>query len=399
VRSSYLDILSAPWALDFVRQHEKSDVSRLLLNPPPDSQGHIRLLVDQITSRRKAEKKLPNWYQHPEIVLPPPLSIEQSSSETVAHYKQQLVAGGRLVDLTGGLGVDCLTLATNFEEATYVERDPLLCELLEHNAKVLGSDVSVVNGLSEEFLASYPQEQFPSTTFYLDPARRADDNRKVVLLEDCEPDATELIPKILNMGGQALLKTSPLLDISAVLQTLSGLSEIHVVSVKNEVKEVLYLFAPGTKPDPTVTAVNLETAEPPFTFRRVEEDQSTANTALGLDSAVYLYEPNAALLKAGAFKLISERSALQTLDVHTHLYVANELVSDFPGRSFQLHGLLDKKSMTKLRGHTVHVVSRNHPLSVKEIRKRYKLKEGGVEYVIAARLGGKPIFLHAKPYP
>ncbi|MEM9328859.1 MAG: hypothetical protein AAGA85_24555 [Bacteroidota bacterium] len=391
-----LTILTSDWARQFVLDHERSDINKLLLNPPPEAQGHINLLVDQITSRRKAIKKLRTWYNHPGIIWPPPLSIEQSSSEEAATYKKQLITGQRLIDLTGGMGIDCMALSERFKETVYVECSEWLCTLMRHNAKVFDKDIRVQGTDAMEFLSDLDLSDLQDTTFYIDPARR-NEHKKVVLLEDCEPDVTSIIPKLVAAGSQVLLKTSPLLDITAVTQTLRGLSKIHIVAVKNEVKEVLYLYSADAKDDPTLTAINLETTQPVITFQQEWEDHAVPQMASEAVSGSYLYEPNAALLKAGVFKWVSEKWELKKLDVHTHLYVCNELVPDFPGRTFKLLGLLDKKAMTKLSNQSVHVVSRNHPLSVNEIRKRYKLKEGGDEYVIAVRVGGKPVFLHARP--
>ncbi len=397
METEQFEFLLSDYARSFVRDHEKDDLNKLLLNPPPGSDRNIRWLVEQIQSRRKAEGKLPQWYGNRDLVYPPPLSLEQSSSETTAAYKSQLVGGPRLVDLTGGMGIDCLQMSEKFEETDYVERNEPLCELMRHNSNALGKDMRIHHLEAADFLKSYPAKVFTDTTFFLDPARRNLNKEKVVLLEDCEPNVLTIIPKLLSAGATILLKTSPMLDISSVTHGLPAVNEIHIVAVKNEVKELLFHFNAKTTEDPIVTAVNLKSDHPALTFRRQEEDVA-AIQVLSDDHVLgrYLYEPNAAVLKAGAFKIVAERYQLRKLATHSHLYTAEEIVEAFPGRTFEILSVLDKKTLKQLSKEPIHVISRNHPLKVPAIRTQFKLKEGGSDYIIASRIGTQPVLVHAR---
>ncbi len=397
METEQFEFLLSDYARSFVLTHEKDDLNKLLLNPPSDSEKNIRWLVEQIQSRRKAQGKLPQWYGNADLIYPPPLSLEQASSETTAAYKSQLVGGPRLVDLTGGMGIDCLQMSEKFEETEYVERNEALCELMQHNSKALDKNIRIHHLEAADFLKSCPARAFAATTFFIDPARRNLNKDKVVLLEDCEPDVTKIIPQLLAAGARVLLKTSPMLDISSVTNGMTDVSEVHIVAVKNEVKELLFCFNPGTAEDPLIKAVNLKTAHPAFSFHRREEEQTQLRVLSdGNTLGRYLYEPNAAILKAGAFKIITARYQLEKLAAHTHLYTSDKKIDGFPGRTFEIFSVLDKKAMKQLSQTPVHVISRNHPLKVAAIRSRYKLKEGGSEFVIAVRVGTQPCFLKAR---
>ena len=385
---SVLAFLKSTEVKAFIRLHEKSDVNSLILNPPAPFQGRIKPIADQILSRQKAEGKLPQWLENPNVIFPVPLSVEQSSSETTASYKAMLMEKGEhLVDLTGGMGVDCLALSSAFRQTTYVEQNQDLCELFSWNSQCLGKEVTVRNQSAESFLQSLGNVDFSKLTFYLDPARR-DQGRKTVLLEDCAPNALEIIPALLERGAKVLLKTSPLLDIQSTIGSFEELSEVHVVAVKNEVKEVLYKFSSSDLPT-KVVAINLPDRYS-FHFTYKEEKETLSDHA---STSTYLYEANAAILKAGAFKIVGKRYGLNKIDVHSHFYTSSKIVDPFPGKIFKVLKQLTKEELKKLKGSKKNVISRNHPLKAEQFKKKYGIKDGGKDFIIATKELGKPIVL------
>lgn len=391
---SDFELITSEEGQAFLQAYQHVDPNQLVLNPPrqdyPEVSKNIRLFVDQLISQKKAVKKLPSWKDTPGLVYPPPLSLEQSSSEESAAYKKELIRGKTLVDLTGGMGIDCLTLSDNFEDSQYVERNPDLCAVFKHNAKQLGMQtIHVYQSEAAEFLAQWKTQA--DTCFYFDPARRGDNNSKVFKLTDCEPDASQLVPKILEKGATALVKTSPMLDVDLALSELSNVKEVHLVAVKNELKEVLYLILPNWEEEPSIVAVNLTEDRQQFQFRKSEE--ANAESTIG-PVQNWLYEPNVAIMKAGAYKLVGQQFGLMKLDANSHLYTSQERVQGFPGRTFEVIEELSKNNLKKLLSdQKANIISRNYPLTPDQIKKKYKLKDGGEFFVIGTRSMDKPVLL------
>ena len=281
-----------------------------------------------------------------------------------------------MVDLTAGYGVDTYFLSERFEHSEYVEQNAELCRIAAHN--FANKPITIHNTIAEEFLASAGQYDL----IFADPARRDSHGGKVFRLEDCTPNVVELLPTLLSHGKQLMLKLSPMLDISQALNALSAVSwDIHVVAVKNEVKEVLLLSGGNG----TITAIDLDKKDQAFVFTREEEKECPIT--YNLSPITYLYEPNAAILKAGAYKLIAQRFGLQKLDVNTHLYGSNQLVEKFPGRVWEITNA--QSPITN-----ANVIVRNYPLTPEQLKKKLHLRDGGAAYVIACRVAGKPtIFL------
>lgn len=378
--SARLDGLTSPVFTDFVKTHESEDVSRLLLSKQPDGID-LREAADQILSKRKAKSKLPLWSAQMGVVFPPPLSIEQSSSEAAAHYKKNLLKGDHLIDLTGGMGVDLLALSDQFSQATHVEIDPWLSEVFMHNAPLLSQNsITAMNISSEEFLVSYKGK----ATFFIDPARRDVDKKKVFLFGDCSPNVIEMLPEFKIKADKVLVKAAPMIDISLGMQQLEYVSEVHVVSVDNECKEVLFLLDFSAVIEPIIYCINLTKMHAEaFTFTQKEEKSETPN--LG-EVGKYLYEPNASIRKAGAFKSVASRFQLKKLAINTHLYTSDLLVSDFPGRVFEVLGSVDKKKIKRqFPDGRANVISKNHPLTPEQIKQKFKLKDGGEQFLIAFR--------------
>lgn len=361
----------------FIKNNIGADVGKLLLNPPAPFSSNIRWLADQIKARQKAKDKLPDWYANFDLIFPPPLSVEQCSSQATAGYKTRLIKGGTLVDLTGGMGVDTLTLAGNFDKTIYVEQDAELCERLRHNASVLSTPVEVVNATAESFLTQIDLPSGP-VTFFIDPSRRDQHARKVFRFADCSPNIAELLPKFKELGATVLIKASPLIDLKLGIEELGAVKEIHVLSVKNDCKEVLFLLDFRFKEESAIHAVNLTPdGEETFIFHFSEEEQAQVKYA---DAQKYLLLPNASILKAGAFRSVADRFGLEKISPNTHLYTSDHPVVDFPGRQFEI---LDEPVSPALK--KANVITRNYPLTPQQILKKYKLKEGGEKYVVGFR--------------
>lgn len=389
----------------FIMTNLTADVHSLLLRPPAGLAGlPLREVAEQIQARQKARHKLPTWYANPALIFPPPLSVEQASSERTAAYKASLVSGHLMADLTGGMGVDSAAFARAMSEVAYVERTQSLTERTAHNLPQLGlTNVSVHTGDGLNWLADQPN---PLDWTYLDPARR--DRRagriggRVVGLADCEPDVLTHLPLLLRQSRNILLKTSPLLDIEAALRQLPSTRAVHVVAVQNEVKETLFVLdqEPVAPIDVQMTAVNLrETGDTQaLSYQRGEE--ATAPVMLA-DPLTYLYEPNAALLKAGAFRLLSNRFGLAKLAPHSHLYTASTPVTNFPGRSFTIDAVCraDRKSvLSHVPAGQANLTVRNFPQPVDVLRKQLGLREGGSVYIFATtfRNGDKRLIVTHK---
>lgn len=365
----------------WILAHERDEPAHLMLQAHRFTDIPVREAVVQIQARQKAKHKLPSWYATEAVVYPPLISVEQSSSQETASYKADLLEGKTMADLTGGMGVDTFFLARHFQEAFYVEQAENLCQLARHNFQLLGAPhIKVVHATAEEFLRNAPRLDF----IYLDPARRGQGNQKLYKLADCQPNVTSLLPLLFEKTDTILLKAAPMLDIRQGLKELEGVKEVHVVAVKNEVKELLFLIKKGTTGEPLIKAANLKADHQEiFEFTFSEEQQAEAPLSEPLQ---YLYEPHAALLKAGAFKLLAQKYGLFKLHPNSHLYTAASLKEDFPGRAFQIlyAGKADKKVLRKYLPEAKALISsRNHPLSVQQITKKYSLQEGGGRYLFA----------------
>ena len=373
--------------LKFARAHRTDDVQRLLLGHAPAG-VNVAEAVTQIEGWRAASHKLPTWAACENIIYPPRLAMEQCSSEATARYKASLIARRAdfhgltsFTDLTGGFGVDCAYMGELFGEVTYVERNPSLCTIGASNFAALGlTQIHVVQGDAADVLEQLPVQDW----IYLDPARRDAGGRKVVSLSNCEPDVVKLEPALLRHARRVMIKCSPMLDIRlAASQLISSIHEVHVVSVQNECKELLLL----TSDAPVIHAVCLQndgSVESDFTFTSAEEQACDPVYADSL--GCWLYEPNAALLKAGCFKLPAKRYHLQKLHPNSQLYTSDVLRTDFPGRVFEVVETLgfSKQELKRLSSlGRANVAVRNFPSSVEELRRRLHLSDGGDDYIFA----------------
>ncbi len=376
---------------DFIRQHEDNDIRELALKLDKDKYREldVDLLLKQISGRKTAKDKLPSWYNHDEIIYPVHLSIEQASSEATANYKASLIPDGNstFADLTGGMGVDFAFLSQRFAQSVYVEQNRELCETAGHNFEVLGlQNVATENSTSEAYL----EKMLAVDVIYLDPSRRYDTGKKVVRIEDCSPDVTKIQDLLLAKAKIVLIKFSPMLDISLAIKSLKNVSEIHVVSVENECKELLFLLS-SEKDRTRYIAVNLNKNGKIEKFYFTHEEEQNAEISFAGTIGKYLYEPNASILKAGGFKSVAQQFDIQKLHVNSHLYTSDRLISNFPGRVFEVTTwfIPNKKNIKSFVSETkkANISVRNFPMSVAEIRQKTGIKEGGDVYFFATTVG------------
>jgi len=381
----------------FLREHEYADEKKLVLKHKTLFELPAAVLANQLKARRKAKDKLPSYYLTEGIVYPPSLNLEQSSSEATAQIKAAIINNtlskhiSVCADLTGGLGVDSFYFSTLCREVHYVEPDHELLTIARHNHKTLGvTSITYHPNTAETFLE---QCDGGFDFIYIDPSRRSTASKKVFRLADCEPDVTRLQELIFKKTSLMMVKTSPLLDIQQGMAELAGTTDVYVLSVDNECKEVLFLCLADVNTLPVIHAINLAGQnQDQFSFSL--EEELNAESAFS-DQRTYLYEPNASLLKCGAFKVVGTRYALFKLHPNTHLYTSHALNLDFPGRIFQVLALVkpDKKTVKAFfAGGKGNVITRNYPLSVDELKVKVGLHDGGDQYLIAfSSLQGKRV--------
>ena len=366
-----------------VTEYQHDDVQQLALQRNRFSQlsdTDFRFFLQQVEGKQRTRDKLPTFAQIEDWWYPVRLSCEQCSSEATARYKAELIGHkhNTLIDLTAGYGVDTFFMAEHTQQAHYVERNAELCAIAEHNFSLYRPKIQVHNTTAEEFLSSLPitNIQYPiaHTLIYLDPARRSQSGNKVFRIEDCEPNIIDLLPSLRKHTSHIMIKFSPMLDITAALRILGNDWDTHIVAVNNEVKEVLFLTGTGV-----MHAVNIRGMQ---TDRLLfsPEDEKQAQLTIAIDIQQYIYESNAAIIKAGAFRWVGERYGLQKLDTNTHLYTSSTLLPDFPGRVWEVIDAEIKEPKKQLDTKAKYsILSRNYPLSPEEIRKKYKLKDVGLE--------------------
>ena len=376
--------------LHFIEEHREDDPHALALQGKKYPEVDMPLAVTQIAGRQIAARKLPSWYQITGLYYPRHLSMEQCSSEATAIYKASLLKGDTFADLTGGFGIDCAFISRNFHRADYVERQEELCELARHNFPLLELEQIRVHHRDG---VEYLEEMSPVDCLFLDPARRDGHGGKTVAISDCEPDVSALEMLLVDKAETVMVKLSPMLDMSLALNDLKTVSEVHIVAVNNECKELLLILR--KQPVSSQISIHCEHIgngeKQHYTFTL--EDEKTATCPLAAEVGTYLYEPNATILKAGAFRSLAQSYPVEKLHVNSHLYTSSALVPDFPGRRFRVEavsGFGKKELKAFLKGmEKANVTIRNFPLSVAELRKRLKLKEGGEDYLFATTLSNE----------
>ena len=376
----------------FINDNKHKNVNDIALLLSKKESLDANFIINQINGWQKAKNKLPTFYNTPEIIFPTVKSMEQCSSEKTALLKTKMVSGNSLIDLTGGFGVDTYFFSKQFKTINYIEPNEELLQVARHNFNILGATIKLHNTTSEAFLKP---NKIHFDVAYIDPDRRDESNR-IFNLSDCFPNVIELLPTILSTADKLLIKTSPFLDIKQTLEALKTVSKCFVVAVKNDCKEVLYLVEKEKNKPTEMISYNLDKNEEVFEFTYEEEQQASSNFS---HPKKYLYEPNAAIMKAGAFKIVGNHFKLDKLAQHTHLYTSDELINNFMGRIFEINNVIDyqKKAIKQLGITKANVSTRNFPDSVAVIKKKLNLKDGGDCYLFAStNLDNKPILILTK---
>jgi 16S rRNA G966 N2-methylase RsmD len=361
----------------FISDKIKSDITKLILKGSPFKEVTIQELANQIIAKKKSEHKLNSWFQAKNIYYPPKVSIEQTSSEITANYKSDLVIGTSIIDITGGFGVDCFYFSKRFKEVIHCEINEKLSSIVKHNNQQL--NIKNVVTFSGDGFAYLKNTIANFDCIYIDPSRRNELKGNVFLLKDCLPNVPESIDFLFHKTNQILLKNSPILDITSAIKELQFVKEIHVIAVKNEVKEVLFLLEKNHKEQIQIKTINiLKKGAQKFDFKLNESVSSFYTSPL-----TYLYEPNAALLKSGGFHHIAAQLNVFKLHQHSHLYTSENIL-DFPGRVFKIITVIsyDKKQISKLvPNKKANITTRNFPKTVAQIRQETKIKDGGTLFL------------------
>ena len=382
---------------EFVRQHADDDVRKLALQGTRDGEVDLPMALQQIAGRQTARRKLPSWAAVEGIVYPPHLNMEQCSSERTARYKAQIVGkGDTFVDLTGGFGIDFYWLSQAFRQRIYVEQNEALCALADHNFRQLGHACMVKCSTAAAFLQTLTHADL----IFLDPARRNEHGGRTYGIADCTPNVLEMLPLLLQKSDRVLLKLSPMLDWQAAVTELQFVSEVHILSIDNECKELLLLLEPSAEPrsveDCLVVCVNNNQV---FKIDEKEQSKDLLQVKSGFTSSktgvyfkqnqepLFLYEPNASIMKAGCFSVLEQRFPVSQVAPNSHLFLSSDEIDDFPGRRFQIQSIssLNKKELSSVLAplERANMTVRNFPMTVDQLRKKLKLKDGGDIYIFA----------------
>jgi hypothetical protein len=366
-----------PEIQEFIIQNTGADVTKLALQKNPFPEADWILILNQIEARTKAKEKLPTWFATENIIYPSKISVEQTSSEKTAAYKASLIAGESLIDLTGGFGVDDYYFSKKFKSITHCEINEELSAVVSHNFKQLKVENCTFHAGDSLHLLEENNQKFD--WIYIDPSRRNDSKGKVFMLKDCLPNVPELLDFYFEKSDHILIKTAPLLDISAGLSELKNVKNIHIIALENEVKELLFEIHKGYSGNVTLKTANI-LKEKTELFEFILGDE-TSYPSFDFPKK-YLYEPNAAIMKSGGFDEVSIIFQMDKLHKHSHLYTSEDLI-DFPGRKFEIQKVIpyNKNEMkSELANQQANITTRNFPETVENIRKKWKIKNGGNLY-------------------
>ena len=371
---------------DFIEQNLDADIRQLALKGCRDKDVDIDVAIRQIAGRQTARRKLPSWAALDGILYPPHLNMEQCSSEQAARYKAgvctRLSSPTSLVDLTGGFGVDFAFMSQAFDEATYVERNSELFAISSANMKILAPKAKCLNEDGLEVLHRLDHVSM----IFMDPARRDNHGARTYGISDCTPNVLEIKDELLQKADVVMLKLSPMLDWHKAISDLGEqyIKEVHIVSVQNECKELLIVMQQQPAEPPTVYCVNDDSV---FSYH---PSSISSNHVSHHSSLIYLYEPNASIMKAGCFAEIEQAFEVSQLAPNSHLFASDQAIADFPGRKFRISAVTSmnkqelKQALKDIR--QANIAVRNFPMSVADLRKRLKLSEGGNDYIFATTL-------------
>lgn len=360
----------------FINTNIDADITQLAFQKKHFPNTDWTSLLNQLSAKQKAKNKLPTWFHTEKIIYPSKVSVEQTSSERTAEYKSQLISGESLIDLSGGFGVDDYYFSKRVKHVVHCEINPELSQIVNHNFLQLkalniecfsGDSFDILNDLKRKF-----------DWIYIDPSRRNEAKGKVFMLKDCLPNVPDNLDFYFDFAPNIMVKTAPILDISAGLSELTNVKAIHIVALENEVKELLWILEKGYSDTIHIITANiLKDKTEIFSFQLGSEEKADYDLP-----KKFLYEPNAAIMKSGGFDLISNRFGINKLHQHSHLYTAETLI-DFPGRVFQIENVIGytKNEMKQaLENKKANITTRNFPDPVETIRKKWKIKDGGDLY-------------------
>ncbi len=386
---SLIEALSSGPVRKYLIEHEHSSVQEVVLKNKEILGIPASQLFDQIAVRRKAREKLPLYYNTPNIIYPPRENFEQSSSEATARFKSEIAAtlinleSSEGLDLTGGFGVDTYFLSRVMTQIHAVEPNQALTDIARFNHKLLGStNINYHSMTAEEFVDS-TSDQYAFAL--VDPSRRTMTGQRIVRFSDARPDIIQLAPRVLRVSRWLMIKASPLLDLQAGMSQIPNVRKVYVVSVSNECKEILFLCGNSSTSNPETVAVNILSDGSRQSFEFTTDEERTHNAVIG-EPSVYLYEPNASILKAGAFKTIGVRYDLIKVHPNTHLYSSSQLIPDFPGRVFRIIAFVrpEHKEIRKyIEDNRASVATRNYPLSAPDLARKMGVTDGGEKFIIA----------------
>lgn len=366
-----------PEIQEFIDRQLGVPISQLALQKNPFPEIAWISILNQIEAKAKSKEKLPTWFHTKNIIYPSKIAVEQTSSEKTAEYKSSLIEGNSLIDLTGGFGVDDYYFAKKMGSVTHCEINSELSEIVSHNCKQLG--VRNMECIADDSLVTLKRLDTKWDWIYIDPSRRNDAKGKVFMLNDCLPNVPENLEFYFEKSDAILIKTAPLLDLAAGLSELKNVKTIHIVALENEVKELLWELHKNYDGQVAIQSVNLtKTTTDRFEFI-LNSDSTEASYSL---PKRYLYEPNSAIMKSGGFDEIGNQFQLDKLHKHSHLYTSEELI-DFPGRVFEINQSISyskKEIKTHLENSKQNITTRNFPDSVENIRKKWKINDGGNSY-------------------
>ena len=391
-----------PELRDFIQQHINDDTAELLLAARRYQGIDIPFVVEQIEARKRLKTKLPEWYENAELVMGGRVPAEQCSSEATARYKRSIIEGKSLCDMTGGMGVDFWYMSEGMDTAIYTERNEELCEMARHNFQVLKDGKHPIVEVRQGDGQKLP---IPSADIiYLDPARRAGDGSRVYAMEDCEPNIVDWQEELLQHAKVVLVKLSPMVDLTDVLRKLRHVTDIYIVGVKNECKEVLVKAPQPPKGegcrsgnDVQIHCVDFLTdrqIEYTYIFNSLDETQRvslpSSPSPKGGEVRGLLYEPDVTLMKAQAFGSLCQRYPVSQLDVETHLMTSDEFIADFPGRIFEVVEQIpfSSKLLKRLKKDIpqANIATRNFVMTADELRKRTGIKDGGEMFLFGAKV-------------
>ena len=371
--------------LGLVMTNLGSDPAQLALKLHGKKHIDRQKIVQQVLARQKAKTKLPDWYSSEQLFFPHPVSVEQASSQATARYKASLTTGNHLADLTTGMGIDVFYFSKRFNKVTGYETDAMLASITARNLAILGAlNIEIRNKSGEE-----PGPEKPDCIF-IDPSRRDAQKRKVAAFEDSSPNILELVPRLAALTPEIIIKSSPLVDIDLAISQLQWVSEVHVLGYQKECKELAFILKPHIpRQDPLIHAVLVDDEGIPVRKQVFTRRQEAGCTPSYDEPAGYLYEPHPAFMKAGGFRLIGEEYGLTKIAANSHLYSSQELNPDFPGRIFHIEGVADASRFSPkgwLQEEKANLTLRNFPSNPDDLRKKWRLKEGGQDYLFATTL-------------